>query len=193
MPEKPLSDVFTVGMASRLSEKKGIEEFLDAAATIHSRAPEIRFRIAGDGPFRDIYEQRAFELGLKEAVTFEGFTSDMAAFWRKLDLAAFNSPFEPFGLRLTEPVAAGTPVVAYRTGTGSDEVIDRCRGVAAVPYGDASAFADTVLALKADDVARKRMARQGRADIAANFAIEVMEVGVSEVYSHAINGRARHS
>jgi glycosyltransferase involved in cell wall biosynthesis len=189
LPDLARNDAFTVGMASRLSDRKGVEEFLQAAAEIHLRAPDIRFRIAGDGPLRNVYEQTALELGLGDIMTFDGFVSDMGAFWRSIDLAAFTSPFEPFGLRLIEPVAAGVPVIAYLTGTGADEVIDQCRGVAAVPYGDVSAFADTVLAMRDDAGQRRHMAEDGRADIAKKFETSIMETSVSGVYGQINNGR----
>ena len=180
---------FTVGMGSRLSGRKGVEEFLDLAAAVHAQAPDIIFRIAGDGPRRAHYEACAADLGLTKVVTFEGFVADMTGFWRRLDLAAFTSPFEPFGLRLVEPVAAGTPVVAYRTGTGADEVIDHCRGVTAVPYDEPAALAQRILSLREASAERTRMAIEGRQDIARSFETGVMAAGVAGVYHEAL---ARH-
>jgi glycosyltransferase involved in cell wall biosynthesis len=84
---------------------------------------------------------RIGERGLERIVSFAGFVSPIGRFWADVDLAAFTSPCESFGLSLIEPVAAGVPAVGYLTGAGSDEVIARCRGIEAVPYGDADALA----------------------------------------------------
>ena len=106
----------------------------------------------------------------------------MGAFWAGADLAAFTPPFEPFGLRLIEPIAYGVPVIAYRTGSGADEVIDACRGVRAVSYADAVALAREALALKNDPVALTTHGEAGRADIAKRFSMAAMTAGVTAVY-----------
>src|SRR5262249_57152233 len=72
-----------VAMLSRLSRKKGVEDFLDAAATVTARFPETRFLVIGDtidhdGPqYRRELEDRAARLGLGKRVTFTGFRLDV--------------------------------------------------------------------------------------------------------------------
>lgn len=184
-----LEEPFTLGMASRLAHNKGVEEFLELAAQVHRQAPDIRFLIAGDGPLRSEYEAKAAALNLSGVLEFEGFVSDMSRFWAGLDVAAFTAPFEPFGLRLIEPIAHGVPVVAYRTNSGSDEVIDRCRGVRSVPYGEADNLAEQVLALRASVESRARMINEGYADIQLTFSIDVMARTVELAYSDALEER----
>lgn len=182
---RPRSDTgrpFTVAMACRLSDRKGVEEFVALAAALHAAAPDICLRIAGDGPLRAAYEATARAAGLGAALAFEGFVSDIAAFWAEADLAAFTPPFEPFGLRLIEPVAHGVPVLAYANGSGSDEVIERCRGVLAVPYGDIAAWVAAALALRAAPDRLAAMAEAGRADVAAHFSLAAMAAGVAATY-----------
>jgi glycosyltransferase involved in cell wall biosynthesis len=178
---------FTLGMASRLSEKKGVEEFLELAAAILARDPNIRFRVAGDGPQRADYEYLANRLGHGDAIVFEGFVSDMAKFWSKVDLVAFTPPFEPFGLRVVEPVVHGVPVVAYLTHSGSDEVIERCRGVAAVDYGDLDGLVEQVMHLRDKPQVRAQMTKEGRDDVANCFSLATMFLGVAAVYCDALD------
>ena len=178
-PEGP----FTIGYAGRLSRVKGSDEFIALAAAIHARDPAIRFRIAGEGPDRPRLERELREQGMADAVTFEGFVKDMPRFWDRVHLAAFTPPFEPFGLRLIEPLAHGVPVIAYRTGSGSDEIINRCRGIAAVPYADADGLADMAVALARDPARLARMADDGAQDLAAHFSLAGMERQVHAVYA----------
>lgn len=180
---------FTLGMASRLSDRKGVEEFLEVAAAVHKLAPDIRFVIAGDGPLRPRYERRVVELGLEHSLRFVGFVEDMPSFWRQLDLAAFTPPFEPFGLRLLEPLAHGLPVVAFRTGTGADEVIERCRGISSSEYGDIDALAKTVVELRAHPKRRFVMADEGFRDLTEHFSIRTMAAGVYATYQDVISTR----
>lgn len=189
--QTPLSracpDAFVIGMASRLSECKGVEEFIDVARRIHRRSPDIRFLIAGDGPMRLIYERRAADAGLRKVLLFEGFVENMPEFWSQLDLAIFTPPLEPFGLRLIEPIANGVPVVAYRNGSGSDEVIDRCRGVLGVPYADADSLTAAVLELRASRESRNRMAREGMADLERHFSLAAMANQIGDVYTDLLS------
>jgi glycosyltransferase involved in cell wall biosynthesis len=182
---------FTIGVACRLSDRKGIEEFVEMAALVYREEPKVRFRIAGDGPLRERYERLCNEAGLADAVTLEGFVGDMSAFWTRTDLAAFTPPFEPFGLRLIEPVAHGVPVIAYRNGSGSDEVLDRCRGIASVPYGDPDGLAQLALNLMRDPARLDNMARTGRQDVQERFSLPAMTKGVLETYLTTLAKRSR--
>ncbi|WP_271078028.1 glycosyltransferase family 4 protein [Aurantiacibacter sp. MUD61] len=180
---------FTVGIALRLSERKGLDEFLEIAGAVHRRDPDIRFAVAGDGPLASHYHAKAEQMGLAKAVSFEGFVSEIGDFWRKVDLGAFTSSVDTFGLSMVEPVSYGRPVVAYRTGTGSDEVIDLCRGVTAVPYEEAEEAADAILRLRDEAELRARMATDGIADCQTHFSIQTMSRRVEDIYTQLLSRR----
>jgi glycosyltransferase involved in cell wall biosynthesis len=176
------SSATTIGMATRLIPDKGVEKFLDLATRILEMAPQVRFRVAGDGPMRCAYEAQAMQRGLGSDLSFCGFVKDMAAFWRDVDIAAITSPSESFGLGLIEPIAHGIPVIAYRNGTGSDEVIDRCRGIVASGYGQANELATVAVALAQSPQQRRQVAEAGRADLQLCFSLQTMEAGVRAAY-----------
>lgn len=178
-------DGFVVGVASRLSDRKGIEEFLSLAGRIHKLAPEARFRIAGEGPQRAAYEGLVSSFGLENVLTFEGFVNDMPSFWKGVDLCAFTAPFEPFGLRLIEPISHGVPVVAFSNGSGSDEVVLLCRGIEAVPYGETEKLAEIAVALGRTPERREALARAGYEDIVKRFSMDVMVDQIAEAYEAA--------
>lgn len=174
---------FTIGIAVRLSERKGMEEFLDLATAIHRRNPTVRFVVAGDGPMSEAYRQFALTRGLAGSIEFLGFVSDIEKFWRSVDCAAFMSSVDTFGLGIIEPASQGRPVLAYRTGTGADEVIALCRSVESVPYADTEALAEIAVELANDPGRRRRMAAQGLDDCRAHFSLEVMNERVEALYS----------
>jgi glycosyltransferase involved in cell wall biosynthesis len=169
-------------MAARLFPGKGIEEFLDLAARIHELAPYVRFCVAGDGPMRSEYERQALRHGLGSAISFCGFVKDIGSFWRDVDIAAFMGSSEAFGLGLIEPIVQGVPVIAYRNGSGSDEVIDRCRGIVATTYGQVDELAKVAVALTRSENERKQLALAGREDVRCFFSLEKMEVAIRETY-----------
>lgn len=173
---------FTIGVACRLSDRKGIEELIELAVLIHQRDPDILFRIAGDGPLLDHYRSLAEARGLANVLTFDGFVSDMTAFWRDNSIGAFTPPFEPFGLRLIEPLSHGVPVLAYLTQSGSDEIVAQCRGIEAVPYGQAQALADIAIELKNDRARLALLGQAGRDDVVSRFSLEVMTKAIESIY-----------
>lgn len=180
----------TIGLGCRLSDRKGIEEFLTLAAEIHKRDPSIQFQIAGDGPKRAEYEDQARQLGLGGSLTFLGFVDDMPGFWESIDLSVFTSPFEPFGLRLIEPVAHGIPVAAYLNGTGSDEIAENCRGIFSRPMNEAPTLADDILAVASDDQKYAQLTREGYEDILRRYTIDAMSAGVLNAYETLQAGHA---
>jgi len=169
-----------IGVASRLTRLKGLEELVDAMAALQAAGRgDISLCIVGDGPERTTLEARAGGL----PITFVGYVSDMDRFWAETDLSIFTAPREPFGLRLIEPAARGIPVVAYRNGTGSDEVIALCRGVSAVPYGDSAALAREIIDILDSPARYERMSREGRQDCETHFSLDAMADGVDAVYA----------
>jgi glycosyltransferase involved in cell wall biosynthesis len=132
----PTDDAFVIGCMSRLIPGKGVEDVLVAAQPAIRRG--ARLRIAGDGPDRSELEQQAEQLGIHEAVSFDGWirdASDVAAFWRECDVAisAPNDWVEAFGLVAVEAMACGRPVVATRRGALAETVVHGRTGFLAEP------------------------------------------------------------
>nr|WP_229748009.1 glycosyltransferase family 4 protein [Marivita lacus] len=177
---RPRKQGTVLGVASRLAERRGLEELVDAMGVLKAAGRgDIQLRIAGDGPERSALERRAAGL----PITFVGHVSDMDKFWAETDLSVFTALWEPFGLRLIEPAARGIPVVAYRNGSGSDEVIDLCRGVSAVPYGDSAALVREIIDILETPSRYGRMAREGRQDCETHFSLDAMAESVDAVYA----------
>lgn len=175
-----------VGFATRLDVDKGVEEFVEFAMALHKLCPQVEFLIAGDGPLRARIEEKTSQLARNGCITFLGFVEDMPGYWSKIDLAVFCAEKEPFGLRLIEPVAHGVPVVAYRTGAGSDEIIDVCSAVADVPYGQPQALAELATSLLSDDRRREAMIEAGKEQVNANFSLAAMSRRVDQAYAVAL-------
>jgi glycosyltransferase involved in cell wall biosynthesis len=172
------------GVATRLTEDKGVGGFLAVAAAIKERRPDACFRVAGSGPFEAALRRESERLGVHNSVVFEGFQPNVEAFWRGIDVSIFTAQAEPFGLRILEPIMAGAPVVAYRTGAGSDEILDRCRGVVPVENGDVLGAAAVALKLADDRRYRQRIVAEGCLDIERWFRFGRMASKVDVVYEH---------
>jgi glycosyltransferase involved in cell wall biosynthesis len=132
---------FTVGYAGRLVAEKGIHSLHAAARML----PEVRVRIAGDGPLGDMLRpEPQFELlGIIPR-------RDMRQFWQSIDVLAVPSLTTPrwaeqFGRVIVEAMAAGVPVIGSSSGA-IPEVIGNAGLV--FPEGDAAALANAIRRLR---------------------------------------------
>lgn len=155
-------DRIVVALVGRISEQKGQEEFIRAAAIVRAQFPAALFLIVGsaDEPNRLAAARGlADELGLADSVRFTGHLTDMPALYAALDILAAPSRWEGFGLMLVEAMAAGKPIVASRVGA----IPEVCGEETAllVPPGDPPALAGALLELLADPVRAQAMGRAG--------------------------------
>lgn len=158
--------VFVVGTVAHLSPKKGFAELLRAAA----RVPGAHFVIAGDGPMRPELA-RAAQAELKGRLHLLGWREDVPALMRRIDAYCLPSRREPFGLVLVEAMAAGRPVVAFRSGGAPEVVVDGETGLLAAP-GDADALAACIQRLAGDPQLRRRLGDAGRSRALSHFTLD---------------------
>jgi len=126
---RPVRDRIVVGVG-RLVGVKGFDLLISAFARARHDLPNHRLVIAGDGP-----ERRALEaLADREApgrVTFTGRLdeAELASLVGRACLYVLSSRQEALGLTALEAMAAGTPVLAARTGGVPEIVVDGKTGI----------------------------------------------------------------
>jgi len=131
-PDSPL--LLYVG---RLGAEKEIESIKPVLAAI----PNARLALVGDGPHRQTLEQ--YFAGTP--TNFVGYLKgqELASAYASADAFIFPSRTETLGLVLLEAMAAGTPVVAARSGGIPDIVTDGVNGYLFDPADEAGALAAT--------------------------------------------------
>lgn len=177
------SDRRIIGLVGRISEQKGQEDLIRAAPSLLAAFPDAHFVFAGapdEAGHQHHMEGLVRELGVGHAVTFHGFLTDMAAFYRAIDLLAAPSRWEGFGLMLVEAMAAGAPIVAARVGA-IPEVVVEGETALLVPPADPAALAGAIQALLHDPTAMQRFAANGRKR-AHRFSWERAGTALDHVY-----------
>ena len=119
--------------------------FLRVAARVRREIPDAKFLIVGDGPRRQLFEQMAAELQLRDAVRFLGIRPDVPELLSLMDVVLLTSHVEATGVPLEE-LAVGKPVVATRVGSVAEMVLDGETGLLVRP-GDEAAMARCVVEL----------------------------------------------
>ncbi len=112
-----------IGMSARFSPGKGHEEFIIAAKKINK--DNLRFMFVGEASrgeqeYADKIKQMIKDYGIEQKTIFTGYRSDMPEVLNTMDIFAFPSHSEAFGIALIEAMAMGKPSVATR----SDGILD---------------------------------------------------------------------
>lgn len=177
-----------IGTVTRLVPIKDHQTFLDAAALVSRRRPDVTFVIAGDGELRTNLELRAREL-LGNRIRFLGWVTDLRTLYSALDIVVLSSRNEGTPAALIEAGAAGLPVVATRVGGVPDVVLDKITGFL-VPASDSVGIASRLLDLLDDTEMASRMGLAGRELVHERFSGRRLIRDVATLYSHLLGRRS---
>jgi len=188
-------DTPIVGVVSRLTRLKGLEQFLEAAAIVRSRVPTVRFVVVGEtNPMdrqylRDLQEYAA-RCGVAEYVTFTGLRSDVPEVLASFTVSVMPSLNEALSNVVLESMAAGTPTVATRVGGTPEAVIDGVTGIL-VPPADSGALADAIVHLLNDPQLAAHLGRAARSRIADQFSVRRMVRTTEDLYTDLLERKQR--
>ena len=177
---------YVVSFVGKLTEFKGVDVLLDAAAIYERDLGGVLTLIVGDGELREALEEQVQHLGLK-GVYFLGHQSqpEVAKIYNIADVSTVPSRVEPFGLVAVEALACGTPVVATNEGGLPDFIHD---GVGVlVNIDDPGGLADAIMR------ELRSRAKEKKGPIAAKYALEGFSWSsqvdmMIAVYDEAIRG-----
>jgi glycosyltransferase involved in cell wall biosynthesis len=175
-----------VGMVSRIAPWKGQHVFLQAAAEVAARRPEVRFRIVGAPLFGEegylrVLQRLAAAGPLAGRVEFTGFVADTRAAYEQLTVAVAASVTpEPFGNVIVEAMARGLPVVAPAEGGPVEILTDGVDGLL-VPPRDPAALAAAILRLLGSPRSAAALAGEALRTTRARFTLEANAGRFAEV------------
>lgn len=184
------ADELFIGTIGRLQEGKGHLEFLGMAKTIATEFPRTRFMIIGEPTrgeerrARKIY-RKVEQINLGRRLILSGYRQDVPDVLAAMDIFAFPSHAEAFGLVVIEAMAAGLPVVSSRCDGILDIVQDGQTGILTEPKNENELTA-AVRKLIIDAQLRKTLGRNGRIRVEQEFTIDRMVDRVENVYKQCL-------
>jgi glycosyltransferase involved in cell wall biosynthesis len=115
-----------VGYIGRLSEEKGVLNFIKAIPEIIEKENEIEFLVGGDGQLRDKIERYLEEKDLNDKVELKGWIphDELPNYLNELKLLVLPSYTEGLPNSMLEAMACGTPVLATPVGAIPDVIRD---------------------------------------------------------------------
>lgn len=176
-----------IGKIARLFNLKGHEYLIEAAPSIVSAYPEVRFLFVGDGILQDQYRQRIDELGLSEHFVFAGLIppDDVPDYIHAMDIAAHTSVWEGLARVLPQALICGKPIVSFDIDGAPEVCLTNETGIL-VPARDQDALTNALLRLVADQDLRSRLGATGRQRFAEQFRHEYMTKRIREVYARVL-------
>ncbi|NPB03436.1 MAG: glycosyltransferase family 4 protein [Thermotogae bacterium] len=151
----------TVLYINRFRRYKRPDLAVEIFARIKKRMPEVRFLMAGKGPYLEKVRSLSHKLNVE--VDFLGFISEkeksevLARSWVVLN----TSSKEGWGLVNMEAFASGTPVVGFKVPGMKDSVKDGYNGFL-VEYGNVEEAAKKVMLILEDTELRTKLSRNAR-------------------------------
>lgn len=177
--------VLVVGWIGRLSNEKGADIFLRAAASVLAEYPGARFVVVGDGPDLAMLNALIDELNIRKNVSLAGRREDMPSVYASLDVMVSSSRQEGLPMAILEGMASGLPLVATAVGDVPTVVRDGRSGVL-VPSEDVGLLASAIVELLRDASLRMRLGSAARRLIAEEFSAERMTANYLRVYEDAL-------
>jgi glycosyltransferase involved in cell wall biosynthesis len=178
-------DAMLLATVGRLIPRKGLDDLIDLVAGI--RDPRIHLLVIGEGPLREMLEDRARQLA-PNRIHFTGFVAEERK-WQLLaaaDLYVSTTLHEGFGIVFLEAMASGLPVICYDEG-GQRDFLDETVG-ALVPAGDLAAFRRRLEEHVGDPALRARKGEAGRLR-AREYSMERFAQRYLEIYEQALRRR----
>lgn len=167
-----------VTFLGRITYQKGPDYFVEAAAKVLKRLPNVRFVMAGSGDMMNHVIRRVAKLGIADRFHFTGFLKgdDVQKMFSMSDVYIMPSVSEPFGISPLEAMKSNVPVIISKQ-SGVAEVLDYA---VKVDYWDVDAMADAIYALLQYPALGKMFARKGLEEVTGlkwdNAAEKVREV-----------------
>jgi glycogen(starch) synthase len=157
------NEVPLILFTGRFVDRKGIREFLAAAALVLRERPATQFVLAGGHRHCDGASMARYwmpeELSVwRDRVHFTGWLSadELAVWYRRADILAVPSWYEPFGMVVLEGMLYGLPILASNIG-GPAEILEQERTALLVPPRNSAALAHALLRLIDDPQLRRRL------------------------------------
>ncbi|MCE5224644.1 MAG: glycosyltransferase [Porphyromonadaceae bacterium] len=173
-----------VTFLGRITMQKGPEYFVEAAAKVLAKAPNVRFVMAGSGDMLDEMIRLAASRNISDRFHFTGFMKGKQVYevLKSSDVYVMPSVSEPFGISPLEAMQCGVPTIISKQ-SGCAEILDYA---VKVDYWDIEAMADAIYSIIAYPAMYKFLKDEGKREV-DNIKWEYAGQKVRRIYDQVIN------
>lgn len=170
-----------IAAVGRFVNFKGFKYLIMAAGRLRDRIPGFAVILAGDGPLRGELEMEIRRHGVDSIVQLIGWRTDTRDLMAAADLFVMPSLGEGFGLVLLEAMAQRLPIVATRSMSVPEIVVDGVTGCLVDPADDGD-LSRAIERLARDPQLRTRMGAAGYDRLLSEFSVDAMVRQTEAVY-----------
>jgi glycosyltransferase involved in cell wall biosynthesis len=173
-----------VTFLGRITYQKGPDYFVEAAAKVLKRVPNVRFVMAGSGDMMNHVIRRVARLGIADRFHFTGFLrgDDVHKMFRLSDVYIMPSVSEPFGISPLEAMRSNVPSIISKQ-SGVAEVLDYA---VKVDYWDVDAMADAIYGLITYPALSNMFAQKGLEEV-TNLKWNNAAAKIKKIYQEVID------
>lgn len=149
----------------RLSAEKGFERLLSIWEKVSEKHPDISLLLVGDGEEKEILEQQAEELYIREKVVFTGFLpyEELMIEIAKSKLLLVTSYYESFSLTILEAMQMGCIPIAFDVPVGPRYLITNNEDGYLIKDNDIEKYIQVVTNVLQDEEKYKLMVTSAKA------------------------------
>ena len=187
VPERGVDDKI-ITFLGRITFQKGPDYFVEAAAKVLKRVPNVRFVMAGSGDMMNHVIRRVARLGIADRFHFTGFLKgdDVHKMFQLSDVYIMPSVSEPFGISPLEAMRANVPSIISKQ-SGVAEVLDYA---VKVDYWDVDAMADAIYGFVKYPALSKMFSEKGLEEV-TGLKWNNAAAKIKTIYQDAINESAK--
>ena len=194
MPSEPQYQPYRkpviIGTMGRFEPIKGFCDLLDALSLLKKRGVAFRAIIGGkNNAAYDAEEKRIFQkvkdLNLEDDVTFCGWVSDKAAFFKNIDVFVLPSLEESFGMVLLEAALFKKPIVCSNA-DGPKEVWANTDAALMFEKGNVKMLADKLQEMAGKPKFAQEMAERAYMLVKNKYAIEAVAKTLAEALEDVV-------
>lgn len=173
-----------VTFLGRITFQKGPEYFVEAAAKVLEKYPNVRFVMAGSGDMMNKVIRRVAELKISDRFHFAGFLkgSEVEDMFQMSDVYVMPSVSEPFGISPLEAMRSNVPVIISKQ-SGVSEIL---KHAVKVDFWDIDAMADAIYGILKYDSLEAMFSKYGKEEV-DNLIWENAAFKVKEVYQSVLD------
>lgn len=167
-------------VADLLDEVKNISGAITAMHHLHSKYPEIKLYIIGDGPDSDALKNTVNSLGLEAKISFVGrlVQTEVQNHLLNADCTIVNSNYETYSMVTIESILTGVPVIATRCG-GPEQFVNTQNGLL-IPKSDSVSLEKAM-----EEMIQNRMdfnPKAVRESLSEDYSVDKVEKDLTEIY-----------
>lgn len=181
--QKKISDSMTIGCLARFEKRKGLETLVRAMVEVKKSLPDAKLLLAGSDPtgYSGEISKLVKELNVENNVKILGFCSTPMEFLHGLDVFAFASVSEGFGIVLLEAMSVKCPVVASDI-YPINYIVQHEKSGLLIKSGDHHAFSAAIIEILSNPARGREMGEAGYLSCIEEFSLEKSLNKVHDLY-----------